>query len=133
MNRSLWLQSVSKKYCPPWPCSVSGKENVAMVSGSLTDHETAWSRAQIRGEWWDPDRMRFASTAWAECQNPKCMGMSTKQVQRIAKQLEQRGYLKRIRHVTHFGQTSNRYDMSASCRSSRSSRRGLRPRQPASA
>ena len=72
MNRSLWLQSLSKTYCPPWPCSVCGKGNVALVNGSLTEHETADSKEGRKHDAWDPDWITYGFTAWAQCQHPKC-------------------------------------------------------------
>lgn len=72
MDRSLWLQSLSKTYCPPWPCSVCGKGNVALVRNSLVKHETVESKTAHDHEAWDPDWIMYGFTAWAECQHPTC-------------------------------------------------------------
>lgn len=43
-----------------------------MVSGSLTQQETADSESARNHEAWDPDWIKYAFTAWAQCQHSKC-------------------------------------------------------------
>lgn len=40
------------------------------------------------------------------------MNLSTKQIQRLIKELEDRGYVKLVRRTSAHGQTSNAYDLS---------------------
>ena len=63
---------------------------------------------QLADFWWDNDRNPWPKKGTLA----ERLGLSEKQVQRIARQLEQRGYLERIVRKTPRGQTSNGYDLS---------------------
>src|SRR5690242_13641390 len=67
MNRSLWSETISKTYCPPWPCPVCRKGTVALVT-----HETVESQRAHGWDGWDPDQITYAFTAWGECGHPPC-------------------------------------------------------------
>jgi hypothetical protein len=62
---------------------------------------------QIAEFWWEASKNPYPKKETLAAR----LGISPKQVQRIAKQLEDRGYLKRVRRVTGRGQTSNGYDL----------------------
>lgn len=57
--------------------------------------------------WWSEE-----SVPWPKKQTiADRMGISAKQVQRLAKDLEERGYINREARMTHHGQTSNGYNL----------------------
>lgn len=58
--------------------------------------------------WWYDDKL-----PWPKKETlAERLGLTEKQIQRIVRALEERGYLKRIRRTTRHGQTSNGYDLS---------------------
>jgi hypothetical protein len=63
---------------------------------------------QIAEFWWQGGKFPFPKKDTLA----QRMGISDKQVQRIARQLEQRGYLARETRMTAHGQTSNTYNLS---------------------
>ena len=72
MDRSIWLESISKTYCPAWPCPVCQKSALALVKDSLLKEETVESGKCHDHVDWDPEYIEYAFTAWAECTHPKC-------------------------------------------------------------
>src|SRR5687768_6024596 len=72
MNRSLWKQTLSSVYCPPWPCPVCKKGTIALVPKSLAHKENVESQRSQGHEAWDPDWISYVFTAWAECRHPTC-------------------------------------------------------------
>lgn len=80
---------------------------------------------QLAEFWWYDDNL-----PWPKKQTiAERMGLKEKQVQRIVRDLEQRGYIQRNTRMTPHGQTSNAYDLSVwlrNCRSSLPNLPGLR-------
>lgn len=74
MNRTLWMQALSKVSSPPWPCPVCRKGTVALVPKSVVYQETIDSKRErsLRHVDWEPDWTSFNFTAWAECKHPIC-------------------------------------------------------------
>jgi len=72
MNRSIWTQTLTKTWCPAWPCPVCRKGSVALVQKSLVYKETVESKRAHKDETWDPIGITFTFTAWAECKNSSC-------------------------------------------------------------
>lgn len=63
---------------------------------------------QLAEFWWYDDNL-----PWPKKETiARRMGLKEKQVQRIARDLEQRGYIQRNTRMTPHGQTSNAYDLS---------------------
>ncbi len=63
---------------------------------------------QLADFWWDDDR-----APWPKKETiADRLNLSDKQIQRLVRQLEQRGYVQRQKRVTGRGQTSNGYDLS---------------------
>jgi hypothetical protein len=73
MNRSLWSQSFSEHYCPPFPCPTCGKGVFSLVPKSLVYKETQKSKHEhgIADNWcsYDTD---FRFTAWLKCGHSSC-------------------------------------------------------------
>jgi hypothetical protein len=63
---------------------------------------------QIADFWWHDDNLPFPKKQTIA----KRVGLKEKQVQRLIRDLEQRGYVKRNVRKTPHGQTSNSYDLS---------------------
>lgn len=62
---------------------------------------------QLCDFWWDDDKV-----PWPKKETiAQRLNLSEKQVQRIVRDLEGRGYVKRVKRVTRHGQTSNGYDL----------------------
>jgi len=72
MNRTLWIQTLSKHSCPAWPCPVCRKGTLALIPKSLVYKETVESKRAHDHEAWDPDWITYKFTAWAECRHPTC-------------------------------------------------------------
>lgn len=72
MDRDLWLRSLYLERCPPWPCPICAKGNLAIVTKSLVSHETANSKRLRNHDAWDPDWIAYGFTAWAECKHSQC-------------------------------------------------------------
>lgn len=72
MNHLLWVHSLSKHSCPPWACPVCKAGEARLMAKSLTYQETVDSKRRDRDDYWDPNEIQFAFTAWAECSNQKC-------------------------------------------------------------
>ena len=62
---------------------------------------------QLAEFWWYDDQLPWPSKRTLA----ERMGLSEKQVQRLAKDLEDRGYIRRRSRMTPHGQTSNAYDL----------------------
>jgi predicted transcriptional regulator len=63
---------------------------------------------QLAEFWWYDDNL-----PWPKKETiAQRMGLKEKQIQRIARDLEQRGYIQRNSRMTPHGQTSNSYDLS---------------------
>jgi biotin operon repressor len=63
---------------------------------------------QLSDFWWDDGRI-----PWPKKETlAQRLGLSEKQVQRLVRGLEQRGYVKRLLRMTSHGRTSNGYDLS---------------------
>lgn len=63
---------------------------------------------QLAEFWWFDDQL-----PWPKKQTiAERMGLKEKQVQRLVRDLEERGYITRVKRVTSHGQRSNRYDLS---------------------
>ena len=77
------------------------------ASAASCSHPTSRYRA-VAEFWWEDTKFPWPSKDTLA----ERMGMSTKQIQRIAKQLEQRGYLKRIRQESR---TSARLQTGTTC------------------
>ena len=72
MDRNIWLQYITNRGCPSWPCHICGKGTLLLVPGALVKTETVES-AQARMEMdWEPEWISFAFTAWAQCTHPSC-------------------------------------------------------------
>lgn len=63
---------------------------------------------QIAEFWWEEGMLPWPKKETVA----ERLNLSEKQVQRLVRDLELRGYLKRVRRVTRHGQTSNAYDFS---------------------
>ena len=63
---------------------------------------------QLADFWWYDDKLPFPKKQTIA----ERVGLKEKQVQRLVRDLQQRGYLKRIERKTPHGQTSNSYDLS---------------------
>lgn len=63
---------------------------------------------QIADFWWDSETRPFPKKETLG----QRLNLSEKQVQRLVRGLEQRGYVQRIKRVTRHGRTSNGYDLS---------------------
>lgn len=61
---------------------------------------------QIAEFWWDDGKLPWPKKETVADR----LNLSEKQVQRLVRDLEQRGYLTRLKRVTSHGQTSNAYD-----------------------
>lgn len=72
MDRSLWVQTLTKTWCPAWPCPVCRKGTLALVPRSLIHKETVGSKNAQDHEAWDPEWIRYTFTAWAACRHPSC-------------------------------------------------------------
>ena len=58
--------------------------------------------------WWSEDKVPWSTKALLG----QRLGLGTKQIQRIVRQLEEAGYLKRIKRVNQRGQRANGFDLS---------------------
>ncbi len=63
---------------------------------------------QLSEFWWEDGKLPWPKKETVA----KRLGITEKQVQRLARELEQRGYIKRVTRMTRHGQTSNAYDLS---------------------
>jgi hypothetical protein len=63
---------------------------------------------QLADFWWYDDKLPFPKKQTIA----ERVGLKEKQVQRLIRDLQQRGYVKRIERKTPHGQTSNSYDLS---------------------
>lgn len=63
---------------------------------------------QLTDFWWREDDI-----PWPKKETiAQRLGITEKQVQRIVRDLEKRGYIRRVKRLTRHGQTSNGYDLS---------------------
>ena len=72
MNRSIWLQPLSKTHCPPWHCSECDLGTLALVPKTLAFEESIKSVDARNDENFDPDWIEYSFVAWAQCTNAKC-------------------------------------------------------------
>jgi hypothetical protein len=72
MNRNVWTQTITEKYCPPWPCKVCCHGSLSLIEGSLRYRETVESLRSRNEEAFDFDWIDYTFTAWAQCSNPAC-------------------------------------------------------------
>jgi hypothetical protein len=72
MNRSIWNETITETYCPPWPCPTCEKGTLSLVPKSLVFQETVTSKREHGHEAWDPDWISYHFTAWAECGHSQC-------------------------------------------------------------
>jgi hypothetical protein len=72
VDRTLWIQSLTHDGCPAWRCALCRIGTLALVPKSLIHHETADSRFIGNEEAWEPERIKYTFTAWAECRNATC-------------------------------------------------------------
>lgn len=72
MNRTIWVQKLTKSHCPAWPCPMCRKGTIALVKDSMVFEETVVSKRDHGHHDWDPDWIRYNFTAWAECTHPIC-------------------------------------------------------------
>ncbi len=63
---------------------------------------------QIAEFWWDDGKLPWPKKETVAHR----LNISEKQVQRLVRDLEMRGYVRRVMRVTRHGQTSNAYDLS---------------------
>lgn len=67
---------------------------------------------QLCDFWWYDDQL-----PWPKKETlAERLSLSEKQIQRIVRDLEKRGYLRRVKRTTRHGQTSNGYDLSGLAR-----------------
>lgn len=72
MKRNIWKQTLTEKFCPPWPCKVCSHGNLSLMEGSLRHTETVES-GRVHGEdAFDYEWVQYVFTAWAQCSNPSC-------------------------------------------------------------
>jgi hypothetical protein len=72
MNRSLWTQTLTEQFCPPWPCPTCKKGVLALVPGSFYFKESVASKRAHGEEGWDPDWVTYNFTCRAQCNNGRC-------------------------------------------------------------
>jgi Domain of unknown function (DUF4145) len=72
MNRSIWKASISRGYCPPYPCPACIGGTVRLVPKSLKEEETARSKQAHNDDDWDPEYIDYIFSASALCSNTKC-------------------------------------------------------------
>lgn len=72
MNRNLWRATLTKHYCPPWPCPVCKQGTVRLTKNTVAERETAASKRERHHEDWDPDWLRYVFTAFAVCSHGTC-------------------------------------------------------------
>jgi hypothetical protein len=72
MDRRMWIQSITKDYCPPWPCPVCKRGHFRLVANSLASEETVQSRRAHSSDGWAPEWINYGFTAWAQCSNNTC-------------------------------------------------------------
>lgn len=73
MRRDLWTKNITKHSCPSWACTVCNKGTLRLVKDSLEFKETIESvRLRKDEEFFYPERIEYAFTAWAQCSHPAC-------------------------------------------------------------
>lgn len=72
MERFLWLNNLTRTFCPPWPCPVCRKGTLRLVPKSVMAKETDASIREHSDSSWDPEWIEYSFTAWAECIHPSC-------------------------------------------------------------
>ena len=78
---------------------------------------------QLADFWWYDDKLPFPKKQTIA----ERVGLKEKQVQRLIRDLQQRGYVKRIERKTPHGQTSNSYDLSGLVKKLQGARSGISP------
>lgn len=72
MRRELWTNSLGAGHCPPWPCPVCKRGIARLRADSLIYEETAESKREHHEDYWGPEHIVFAFTAWADCSEDIC-------------------------------------------------------------
>jgi len=72
MNRSLWTQTFTEWYSPPFPCPACGKGVLSLVPKSLVYQETAKSRRAHHDEDWSFQDAEYRFTARLKCGHSSC-------------------------------------------------------------
>ena len=71
MKRELWIGTLSKYGCPPWPCPHCKKGTVQLDRTSLAFHETVLSKQGRQHDEFAHDWIDYRFTAWADCASCK--------------------------------------------------------------
>ena len=71
MKRSLWIQPLTERSSPAWPCPACGNGTLALVPESLLQKQTSRSfRAfEVLGE---PEAIKYRFSAWLKCSQQDC-------------------------------------------------------------
>lgn len=72
MQRHLWLDSLSRSWCPPWPCPICKTGRVVLRQGSVNSEETVESKREHNEDYWGPEYLELIFSAWADCNNEHC-------------------------------------------------------------
>ena len=72
MDRFLWMQELSPRRCPPWPCPICHQGITVLTPNSVAFAETVQSVREHDAEAWDPEWVKHNFTAWAQCSNASC-------------------------------------------------------------
>jgi len=72
MNRQIWIQSLSKRSAPMWPCPHCKQGVLALVPDSLLRKETKESKAGRLYDEWEPDWVSYGFNAWLKCSHLSC-------------------------------------------------------------
>jgi hypothetical protein len=72
MSSSLWNQTITSFYCPPWPCPICKAGTFTLIPKSLVKEAHINSiRRQGKADF-VPDDIHYSFTAWAQCGNGRC-------------------------------------------------------------
>lgn len=72
MDRNIWKRTLTKNYCPAWPCPICKKDTVKLIKDSLVQNEDRKSKDYHFDDGWDPDWTSYTFVAWARCNNSSC-------------------------------------------------------------
>lgn len=71
MKRSLWIEPITKKFSPAWPCPTCSNGTLALVPDSLVAKETQESKQRYQAMGDPKERVRTFS-AWLKCNHGDC-------------------------------------------------------------